>query len=140
MLRAAIVAIAVCPLAGWPASPAKEARTSAAAIELNIPSQDLGSALSELARLADAEIFLPNDPIVRWRSVGVRGRMTPNEALDQLLRCTPFDGTVTADGIISIRRHDRRPLMTMPEDDDALCEGESNVPPRVAILMGSSVG
>lgn len=136
----AIVALTIVALP--PISLAQEFRTAAHApvMELSIPPQRLGTALLELARLTGTEIFIPHEPISSLQSAGVRGRMTPDEALDFLLRCTPYSGSITNDRIISIWRRDRQLLATAFEGASSFCHDRNDEAPRVASLIGSSIG
>lgn len=140
--KSAVVGLAIWTLAPSAMGSAQVAQTTSQspAIEFCIPPQRLGSALLELARLADAEIFIPHEPISSLQSAGVRGRMTPDEALDYLLRCTPYSGSITSDRIISIRRRDRQSLATAFQGAASLCPGQNDEAPRVASLIGSSLG
>ena len=105
--KTAFAALSIWLLASSAPSAAQHAPITSQTMDFSIARQSLGSALLELARLTDTEIFIPNDPISPWASSDVRGQMTPEEALNRMLRCTPFSGHITADRIIALRG--RRP-------------------------------
>jgi hypothetical protein len=73
------------------------------AVQFDIHSQKLSTALLEFARQADAELLLPEAPLVGARSRDVHGVFVPSAALAHLLECTGFEGWIE-DGIVRLRR------------------------------------
>jgi hypothetical protein len=72
------------------------------AVQFDIQSQKLSTALLEFARQADAELLLPEAPLVGARSRDVHGVFAPSAALAHLLECTGFEGWIE-DGIVRLR-------------------------------------
>jgi hypothetical protein len=64
---------------------AAQAQTPAATINLNIPAQDLGSALSEFARQSNQQLLYSPHLVRGKRSSAVSGAFAPAEGLRQLL-------------------------------------------------------
>lgn len=108
---------------------------AAAESEFHVPVLSLDSALPLLAHQADLEIFVPHQPLARWRSSAVRGMMSAEEALAGILRCTPFEANITSDRVIHLHRRDGRQLpFSSPSDDASMANcALSDDPPRVAI-------
>jgi outer membrane receptor protein involved in Fe transport len=78
MLLAACAAIAIVPASA-------SAQTSGSQVSFNIPAQDLGTALTELARQSHREIFFSADLTRAKRAPRLSGKMTFERALGRLL-------------------------------------------------------
>lgn len=102
-----IVGLATWSLATGANSTAQESASATRVIDFNILAQPLPSALLSFARRTETELFLlPEQPFTQWWSSAVAGSMTPEAALDRLLRCTPFEGDVSDDRVVVLRRRD----------------------------------
>lgn len=134
-------AIAIISLAAWAQVPlqtaAAEADTVTTVIEFNIRPQPLTSALLSFAQLAETELFLlPEERFTGWRSSAVAGSMTPDEALDRLLSCTPFEGDVSEDRVVVLRRRDGASMALgaaepTPPRNAAYCPPDGGERPRL---------
>ena len=70
--------------------------------ELDIPSQEIESALSLLAQKTDAMLLFPYETVQLEKSNSVTGSCTLNEALSIILQGTSLTGGLTEGGVITI--------------------------------------
>ncbi|MCP5432730.1 MAG: TonB-dependent receptor [Alphaproteobacteria bacterium] len=85
-------------------APAAAAQDTERRFELHIAESTLGAALGALAEQTGAQLLYPYD-LAQSRGMNpVEGRYTVAEALDEMLRGTPFSGGLTASGVITISR------------------------------------
>lgn len=70
----------------------------------SIPAEDLGKALTDLARQSNREIYFSSDLTRGKRTNGVRGELTPDEALKMLLAGSGLSYRADASGAITIVR------------------------------------
>jgi outer membrane receptor protein involved in Fe transport len=71
-------------------------------VDYHVEAQDLGTALTELARQSGREIYFSADLTRGRRARAVEGRMTVGEALDRLLQGSGLRYRINADGAIAI--------------------------------------
>jgi iron complex outermembrane receptor protein len=71
---------------------------------LDIPAQDLGSALNALAAAANEQVLFSGDLVAGLRSTEVHGRYFTDAALTILLRESGLEATRTRSGVLLIRR------------------------------------
>lgn len=76
------IALALSSLVLAPA----QAQPVTAAVPIVLPAQPLGAALNELARQAKLQLMVHPDGIAGKQAPAVSGKLTPQQALDQLLR------------------------------------------------------
>ena len=76
------IALALSSLVLAPA----QAQPVTAAVPIVLPAQPLGAALNELARQAKLQLMVHPDGIAGKQAPAVSGTLTPQQALDQLLR------------------------------------------------------
>ena len=69
---------------------------------IDIPAQDLGTALTELARRADREIYFSSDLTQGRHARHLRGDFTVEQALNRLLAGSPLGFRVNPSGSIII--------------------------------------
>jgi iron complex outermembrane receptor protein len=93
-LGALATATPVCALAG-------DLRT---AVAINIPRQDLGSALSAFANQADVQILFAPDAVASLRSPTVSGTYPPEKALKLLLSGSDLEYVVTGADSVLVRK------------------------------------
>ncbi len=68
-----------------------------------IPAQDLASALNAWGKQADIQVLFPYDSVVGRRSAPVSGRMTPSQALQQLMENQPLSVASTSATTIALK-------------------------------------
>ena len=91
-------ALAACVLVLSAPASAQEARA------FDIPAGSLGDALNLYAAQADQQIFFSGEMVAGLRSPGLRGRFTPAEALNRLLRGSGLVSAETRPGVVFLRR------------------------------------
>jgi len=91
-------ALAACILAVSTTACAQEAR------EFNIPAGSLRDGLNLFATQADQQIFFSGELVAGRRTPGLRGRLAPSAALDQLLAGSDLAWSETRPGVIFLRR------------------------------------
>lgn len=96
LLMAACAAVTVVPATGY-------AQTNASQVGYNIPAQDLGTALTELARQSNREIYFSADLTRGKRAPRISGKMKFERALDRLLGGSGLSYEVRNGGAIVIR-------------------------------------
>jgi len=94
MLLAACATLAICPAIVHAEAPAQ--------VRLDIASQDLGTALTELAAKSNREIYFSADLTRGKRSKSLNGRLTVDQALNTLLANTGLKYRLNEDGSIVI--------------------------------------
>jgi outer membrane receptor protein involved in Fe transport len=77
--------LAVLALVPTQVAPAAVRSPASAAVNLNIPAQDLGSALSEFARQSNQQLLYSPDLVRGKKSSAVSGQFAPADGLKQLL-------------------------------------------------------
>lgn len=70
--------------------------------ELDIPRQNVGTALSVLAQQTGTQLLFPYDAVTSQEANPLTGRYTLDEALEVMLRGTGLTGDVTSGGVIAI--------------------------------------
>jgi len=95
VLVAACAALAIVPGAA-------QAQQRPQAVSYNIPAQDLGTALTELARQSNREIYFPADLARGKRAPRLSGKMTFEDALRRLLKDTNLRYRVNSSGSVVI--------------------------------------
>jgi outer membrane receptor protein involved in Fe transport len=95
MLMAACAALAIVPEAA-------QAQQSPQRVNYNIPAQDLGTALTELARQSNREIYFPADLARGKRAPRLSGKMTFEDALRRLLSGSGLRYHINAGGSVVI--------------------------------------
>lgn len=90
----------------------------------NITSQDLGTALTQLARQSNREIYFSADLTRGLRSPRLQGRLTLEQALDRLLRGTGLRYRLNSAGAIVISRNSEpaaasEPIAVEPDFQEA---------------------
>ena len=70
---------------------------------LNIPSQQLGSALTALGAAANEQVLFSNDVVSGLRSPAVKGEFTTDAAVNLLLKGSGLQAERTASGVLLIR-------------------------------------
>lgn len=93
-LLAACAAIALSPTAAW--------GQSAERIRYDIRARDLGTALTELARQSNREIYFPADLTRGLRAPRVDGQLTVEQALARMLRGSGLRYRLNASGAIVV--------------------------------------
>lgn len=73
-------------------------------VSFNVPARDLGGALTTLARQANREIYFSADLTRPFKSAALRGRMSLDQALGQLLVGTGLRHRISGNGAIVIER------------------------------------
>jgi outer membrane receptor protein involved in Fe transport len=125
------VAIAPALLAIAGAACAQDARV------FDVPAGPLDAALVQYARQAGLQVFYTNDQVADLRSAGAQGRMTPQAALDQILRGTGLTGTQSRPGVITLRTGMALSDATEVEEvivTGSLLRGPSDTPSPVTVI------
>lgn len=117
MLLAAGAAVAAIPAAA-------SAQASAPAGAYDIQAQDLGSALNELARQSNREIYFAADLTRGKRAAALRGAMSLDQALGALLRGTNLRYRINARGAIVIEAQTAADLDEPASESQALAEAD----------------
>lgn len=133
VLRHVLLGATILASSAMLASPAHAQQTAAAeqqAVDFNIPAQDLGAALNELARQADINIAFPVEAVSGRRSPALRGRFTPAEAARRLASGTGLRVTESARGALV--------LVRSRADSDAAQESVAGVPADEIVVTGAS--
>lgn len=97
LLTSVAVSAAVLTAMGAPAC-------AQAARDFDIPPAALADALNRYAAQADRQIFFSGDLVAGLSSAGLRGRYTPEAALDRLLAGTGLAWSESRPGVIYLRR------------------------------------
>lgn len=84
--------------------PAPALAQQTAKFNFNIPAEDLGRGLTDLARQSNREVYFSSDLTRGKRTNGARGELTTERALQQLLAGSGLTYRITASGAISIER------------------------------------
>lgn len=108
-LLAACSLLTMAPAAAW-AQPAP-----ASSIDYDIRAQNLGTALVDLARRSNRDIYFPADLVRGKRAARLRGRFTVTEALQRLLSGTGLEYTIGDEGSIVVRE-DGTPRAVLSND------------------------
>lgn len=76
--------------------------------DIDIPSQRIESALSQLAEKTNAMLLFPYETVQLEKSKPVAGKCTLNEALSIMLKDTGLKGDLTEGGVITISQEDNK--------------------------------
>ena len=76
--------------------------------DIDIPSQGIESALSQLAEETDAMLLFPYETVQLEKSKPVTGKCTLNEALSIMLQDTSLTGDLTKGGVITISQKNNK--------------------------------
>lgn len=104
-------------LAAGHASPALAQSGSAAAvapIAFDIPAQSLAGALNELARQANLQMTFPAALVADRQAPAIRGTLTTQQALDQLLAGQGLVGSVEGASVVVLQSPAQRGEATLP--------------------------
>jgi len=82
--------------------PAVAGAQAAYKVQYRVPAQDLGAALTELARQSKHEIYFSSGLTRARRSPAVTGKLTVDQALDRILEGSGLKYRINADGAIAI--------------------------------------
>ncbi len=105
------------------AAPPAEARTIT--YELDIPSQDLNSALQQFALASKHKLFYKSDIVEGKISAPLRGKFTTDEAVQRLLAGTDLTYDITPSAVVLIRDKTDTPI-TSAEDANRAKEGKKS--------------
>src|SRR5262249_12017270 len=75
------------------------AHAQEATVEVNLPAQGLGESLKALGRQTPLQLFFTPDLVAGKSAPAVRGRMTPQQALDAILKGSGLDYRRTGDSV-----------------------------------------
>lgn len=104
----------------------------AQAIEFDIPAQGLGPALQQFAVRADTQILFSPELVSSYRTEGVRGSFTPEEALRRLLRGTGLDFQKSGQNVFVLRRNGpQRASAQGPLDEGAAAQTAPEAPAAI---------
>jgi iron complex outermembrane receptor protein len=95
-----LVTMSVCSILALGASATAFADTK---VQLDIPAQDLGSALKALGAAANEQVLFSNDVVSGLHSVELKGEFTPDQAIQKLLAGTELRADRTESGVYLIR-------------------------------------
>jgi iron complex outermembrane receptor protein len=103
-LRTTFRALALAGCASLALTGAAMAQAAAAAkpVHFNIPAEDLGAALNQLAQQSQMEIAFKADVARGKRSEALAGDYTPQQALERLLRGTGLRARTTTSGSVAV--------------------------------------
>jgi outer membrane receptor protein involved in Fe transport len=85
-------------------TPAPAVAQATGVVRFDIPAEDLGTALTDLARQSNREIYFPSDLTKGKRTNGARGDFTVERALQQILAGSGLTFRITPSGAISVGR------------------------------------
>jgi hypothetical protein len=91
------------------------------AVDLNIPAQDLSSALQAFGAAVNAQVLYSHDVVVGLRSAEVKGKFTANVAIQLLLKGSGLQADQTSSGVFLIRRASQlgdNPRAAVPNSSD----------------------
>lgn len=94
------------PTAAWPAVAAQRIDLM---LDLDIPAQALANALRALAAQSDLQVLVPTEIVAGKYAPGVKGRLTPRHALDQLLQGSGLEYEVVDGRTINVKRRPTLP-------------------------------
>ncbi|MBX2849246.1 MAG: TonB-dependent receptor plug domain-containing protein [Acidiferrobacterales bacterium] len=100
--------------------------------ELDIPSQRIESALSELAEKTNSMLLFPYETVQLERSKPVSGVCTLNEALSIMLHDTSLRGDLTAGGVITISQANNQDQADQKNINNSSLLGGKNIVDGVA--------
>lgn len=83
---------------------------------LDIPAEDLGSALNALAAAANEQVLFSRDVVAGLRSSAVKGEYTTDTALAILLRGSGLEATRTPAGVLLIRPTPKAPHSSLRQE------------------------
>ncbi|MBB1650689.1 MAG: TonB-dependent siderophore receptor [Delftia acidovorans] len=86
------------------ASAQPQAQATAQVFDIDVPAQPLAGALNELSRQTGLPVFASGELLSGLQSRAVTARLTPEQALHQMLSDTSLEAVRTASGGFSIRR------------------------------------
>lgn len=102
ILRALSASVAALTMGGMIAPTVAQAQVAQRQIDVDIPAQDLNSALLVLTQRAGLQIVYDADKVADRRSAAVKGRLAPVEALSRLLTGTGLTFRITGSNRIAV--------------------------------------
>jgi iron complex outermembrane receptor protein len=107
-------------------------------LDLDIPTQNLASALTVLASRADLQILVSQELIAGKTSPPIRGRYSGLEALQRMLAGAGLEYSVTGSDTVVVRARRAAAVSTAPADPPAQVEAKASHGPR-SVETDSSV-
>ncbi len=104
-------------------------QAAAQAFDIHVPAQPLATALNELSRQTSAQVFAAGDLVAGLNSRAVSGRLTLEQALNDMLAGSSLQASRTANGGFAIRRAAASAATLPTVYVSAAWEGESPVGP-----------
>lgn len=108
--------------------------------EFAIPAQPLATALIAFGKQANVQVLTSGCAIVRFRSLGVSGALTPEAALQRLLQGTGLEFTFTQTGTVVVRPPAKADEHTAAGKTKAPAETKNLMPVEAIALVGRDVG
>ena len=96
------LALAGCASLALTGAAMAQAASAAKPVHFNIPAEDLGAALNQLAEQSQMEIVFKAEATRGKRAEALAGDFTPRQALDRLLRGTGLRARTTANGSVAV--------------------------------------
>ncbi|HET6555163.1 MAG TPA: TonB-dependent receptor [Dyella sp.] len=85
------------------ASAAAHTQMDGQALAFSVPAQPLATALIDFGKQANVQVLTAGSTIARFRSLGVSGTLTPQDALARLLQGTGLDYAFTQEGTVVVK-------------------------------------
>ena len=105
---------------------------AAAAQDFNVPSGDLKAALDSYKSQSGISLFVPRDAMRGVQTHGVKGDLSPDEALTRILRGTGFTARHDSSGMIAII-HDQQSTETEIVVTPNITLAQATAPQRAAV-------
>ncbi len=117
-----------------------QARDEGMRIGFAIPAQPLATALIAFGKQANVQVLTSGCAIVRFRSPGASGTLTPGEALERLLQGTDLEYAFTQTGTVVVRPHEKPAAQAAADASRAPREAKDLMPVEAIALVGRDVG
>ena len=111
-----------------------------ARIEFAIPAQPLATALIAFGKQANMQVLTSGCAIVRFRSPGASGALTPQAALERLLQGTDLEYSFTQTGTVVVKPREKPDARATTRASRTPAEAKNLMPVEAIALVGRDVG
>lgn len=111
-----------------------------ARIEFAIPAQPLATALIAFGKQANVQVLTSGCAIVRFRTPGASGMLTPQAALERLLQGTGLQYSFTQAGTVVVKPREKPGAHATPDRSKAPAAAKDLMPVEAIALVGRDVG